>query len=106
MATSAEIRERLIDALRLDLVGPRPELPDHEQYATEILPTLPSMWYLTGFLVPYEASEKQRSDDTGDDQLDLLDREGPGDDESTPEQASARKAFFPSYVPFATRPRG
>jgi len=98
MTTSADVREKLIDALRLDLVGPRPDLPEHEPYAQEVLPTAPSKWYLTGFLVPFEAKFEQRSDDTGDDQLDLVDREGPGDDESAPEQASARKAAFPSSM--------
>ncbi|HBE17539.1 MAG TPA: hypothetical protein DDW51_07965, partial [Cyanobacteria bacterium UBA11367] len=88
MTTSAAVRTRLIDTLQLDLVGPTTDDIDH---AEEILPQAPSLWYLTGFLVPYEASFEQRSDDTGDDELDQLSRKGTGDDESTPEAASARK---------------
>ena len=92
--SSAEVRQHLIDALQLDLVGPP---PDDTAHAEEVLPQAPSKWYLTGFLVPYEASPDQRSDPTGDEELDEH-RTSPGDDEATPEPASARKAFFPSSM--------
>ncbi|NJN12739.1 MAG: helicase, partial [Richelia sp. RM1_1_1] len=85
----------LIDALQIDLVGPKPS--DFER-VEEILYQPPSMWYLTGFLVPYEASIEQRSDDAGDEELDRASGSGVGDDENTPEAASARKAFFPSSM--------
>jgi Helicase conserved C-terminal domain len=97
MTTSAEVRQQLVTALTLDLVGPDSQAADH--YQTEILPQAPSKWYLTGFLVPYEASIEERSDETGDDGLEL---EAPDkratDDETTPEAASARKAPFPSSI--------
>ena len=67
MTTSAQVRSQLVDALRLDLVGPRPSAPGHARYREEVLPISPSKWYLTGFLVPYEAPVDQRSDDDGDD---------------------------------------
>lgn len=95
MTTSAAVRTRLMDALQLDLVGP---IPEDETHAHEVLPQAPSMWYLTGFLVPYEASVQQRSDDAGDDELDQLSRTSAGDDETTPEAASSRKALFPSSM--------
>ncbi len=98
MATSADVRSQLIDALRLDLVGPRPDEVGHEAYAEEVLPVAPSKWYLTGFLVPYEAPLEQRSDDDGDDVLDQMDRPVEADDDNAPEAASARKAFFPSSM--------
>ena len=98
MTTSAEVRSQLIDALRLDLVGPQPGNPAHLQYEGEVLPIAPSRWYLTGFLVPYTATAEQRADDDGDDELDQVDRVVEGDDENTPEKASARKAFFPSSM--------
>ena len=98
MTTSADVRSQLIDTLRLDLVGPRPGHPDHLQYQAEELPISPSRWYLTGFLVPYEAPLDERSDDDGDDALDQVDRVVEADDENTPEQASARKAYFPSSM--------
>ncbi len=98
MNTSKDIRTHLIDAVRLDLVGPRPGHSPHAAYADEALPIAPSKWYLTGFLVPYEAPISQRTDDDGDEQLDQVGRIVDGDDESTPEQSSARKGFFPSSM--------
>jgi hypothetical protein len=95
MKIPAEVREQLVEALQLDLVGPTPEDALH---AEETIPQAPSLWYLTGFLVPYEASLSQRSDDTGDDDLDEVSRMAAGDDETTPEAASARKALFPSSM--------
>lgn len=56
--TSADVRERLIEALRLDLIGPEPG----GEHAGEVLPMPPSRWYLTGFLMPYEGGEAQRTD--------------------------------------------
>ena len=98
MLDSAAIRSRLIDTLRLDLIGPRPGEPQHDAYVEEVLPVAPSRWYLTGFLVPYEAAPEQRSDDDGNEAVDQLDRGAEGDDDNTPEGASARKAFFPSSL--------
>lgn len=98
MNDAATVRSRILDALHLDLVGPSPGEPAHAVYAEEVLPSTPSRWYLTGFLVPYEAPPNQRSDDDGDDTLDELDRIVEGDDDNTPEATSARKAFFPSSM--------
>ena len=49
-ATSLEVRVRLVEALQLDLVGPRAG----HAFAAELLPgwVRPSIWYLTGFLIP------------------------------------------------------
>jgi len=91
----AEVRTHLIDALQLDLVGPT---PDDLVHAEEIIPQPPSKWYLTGFLVPYDAPMEMRSDDTGNDDLDAISRSGAGDDETIPDKAPARKGFFPSSM--------
>lgn len=45
--------------------------PDDEAHAEEILPQAPSKWYLTGFLVPYEADISQRSDNASDEGMDM-----------------------------------
>lgn len=95
MTTPAEVRSHLIDALQLDLVGPT---LDDTAHAEEVLPQSPSKWYLTGFLVPYDAPIEQRTDDTGDEEVDEITRVGSGDDEKVPEKTSARKAFFPSSM--------
>lgn len=96
MATSdsAFVRSALLDALRLDLVGPEPGGP----HADEVLEIAPSRWYLTGFLVPFEAPEHQKHDDTESEQLDLQDVPRGADDEEVPERASARRAFLPSSI--------
>ena len=98
MNDAAAVRDRILDALRLDLVGPRPGEPGDAAYTAEVLPVAPSKWYLTGFLVPYEAPADQRSDDDSDDALDQVDRAVEGDDDNAPEATSARKAFFPSSM--------
>jgi hypothetical protein len=90
-----EVRSRLVEALELDIVGPRSGSP----YEAEVLPQAPSRWYLTGFLVPYEAKVEDRQDEAGHQQFELSDGSGgvaAADD--TPEPPSTRRAFFPSSV--------
>ena len=55
--TSVEVRSQLVDALRLDLIGP--DATEKLGTPDESLPRSPSRWYLTGFLVPLEAGEDQ-----------------------------------------------
>lgn len=98
MTTSADVRADLLDALRLDLVGPRPDHPPHAQYADELLPVAPSKWYLTGFLVPFEARTLASETEADEGMPDEVGKKPGGDDDETPEQASARKAFFPSSI--------
>src|SRR4051794_3382899 len=85
-----EIRKRLFETLELDLVGP---WPGHE-LAEERLPrrVRPSNWYLTGFLIPVDADEKDSGDDDADDEFEA-DTEGAGD-ESIEERVAAKKAYF------------
>ena len=92
---SHEVRDRLVAALHLDLVG-----PGHEDVARarEVLGTPPSRWYLCGFLVPYEAEVTERGDDVGDDQIEDGSGRGRGDDEPVPDTAAARKDLFPSSM--------
>ena len=48
---STSVRKELVEALKLDLIGPG---NDHA-FAHELLPDAPSRWHLYGFLVPAEA---------------------------------------------------
>ena len=98
MLTSHQVRSQIIEALQLDLVGPRTGHPAHARYAQEVLRIAPSKWYLTGFLVPYEAPQNQRTDADGDDSLETAACKPGTDDDVSPEAASARKAFFPSSL--------
>ncbi|MBD2090662.1 helicase [Microcoleus sp. FACHB-1515] len=93
--TSAEIRSTLVDALQLDLVGPK---PSDRSYATEILTEPPSKWYLTGFLAPFGTKPDDRSDDDADDTPDEVAGSDSSEDSQAPEGVPARKPFFPSSM--------
>ena len=69
---SAQVRDQLVTALELDLIGPtQPVLKalgaDTEGLEREALDRLPSSWYPTGFLVPTNTDLSLRCDDTADD---------------------------------------
>jgi len=92
--TSAEVRFKLVEALKLDLVGPGQQIGD----VAEILPQAPSRWYLTGFLAPLDAKPEQRTDADADDDLDAAGEVGL-DDDITPEQtAAAKQRYLPSSI--------
>jgi hypothetical protein len=92
--TSAQVRSKLVNALKLDLVGPEADLGD----PAEVLPQSPSRWYLTGFLAPLDAPPEQRSDAEADDDLDSAGEPG-GDDDSEPEpSAAAKQKYLPSSI--------
>ena len=95
MTESAEIREEIVRALRLDLIGPWAGHP----LSDERLPgwVRPSNWYLTGFLVPRGAPVEHRGDADVDDELEVAESGGLGDD-STEDRRAAKKGFFPSSM--------
>jgi hypothetical protein len=92
-ATPREVRASLVNALRLDLVGPGAA----DQYPDEILGQAPSRFYLSGFLVPYEAPAGHKQDDQSDDELDQAETGG-ADDATSPERGARARAFFPSSM--------
>jgi hypothetical protein len=112
MTTSAEIRQHLVDALRIDLIGPCWEdvTRRHEQINQP-----PSVWYTTGFLVPHVfQQEAGRTTSTQDDQLSFSDLAGeePSNEAShrlekqekdedandALDQANTRRSWFPSSL--------
>ena len=95
-ADSLEVRERLVQALNLDLIGPG---ADHN-LASERLPgwVRPSNWYLTGFLIPAGAPPEQSGDTDEDDNLDEMPESAGLAEESTEERKAAKKGFFPSSM--------
>ena len=94
--TPSDVRDRLVEALRLDLIGPGPE---DAAYQAEVLDTAPSQQYLGGFLVPMDAADWQRGSTDLDDQLDVfLAPDGPEDDQPPEAQAGSHKNFFPSSL--------
>lgn len=93
-SSSPIVRAELVEALRLDLVGP----DNTHAFAHELLPDAPSRWYLTGFLVPSDAPVEQRSDETATEEIDSgSDTEGM-DDASPPDRAAARRSLLPSSM--------
>jgi hypothetical protein len=88
------VREGVVEALELDLVGPWHE---HE-FADELLPgwVRPSNWYLTGFLIPADAPPEQSADDDADDEFDEV-PESDGE-EGDEDRGAAKKGFFPSSM--------
>ena len=96
-SNSVEVRERLIEALKLDLVGP---WAGHE-LAEERLPgwVRPSNWYLTGFLIPSDTPADQKDDDDDDDDFGGEVAEEAGlPEESSEERKAAKKGYFPSSM--------
>src|SRR5438477_6797339 len=91
---SVEIRNEVVEAVKLDLVGPDNDHP----FANELLRDPPSRWYLSGFLVPTEAPIEQRSDPTETEELDFGDDAGATDDASPPDRAAARRSVLPSSM--------
>lgn len=96
--TPVEIRQRLVETLELDLIGP---WPGHE-LEQEMLHrrNRPSNWYLTGFLIPVATEEGHATDDDADDDFDAVD-EG-GGDEAAEDRVAAKKAYFPSSIGLST----
>lgn len=94
--TSAEVREELVNALQLDLVGPTPEGVGD---AAERLDQAPSRWYLTGFLVPANAGQTQVTDaDADDDVLETAEPAGATDDDTPRERTAVRERRLPSSI--------
>ena len=96
-ADSPAVRERLVEALRLDLVGP----PADHALAAECLPgwVRPSNWYLTGFLVPSGLPPERCADADEDDDFDAeVPQEAGLIEESSEDRKAAKKGFFPSSI--------
>lgn len=92
--TSELVRERLIEALRADLIGPH---NDH-RFARELLRESPARWYLTGFLVPLDAPEEQRFDEQMVEEIDAGGDADGGDDGEPPDRNAARRSYLPSSI--------
>ena len=106
-ASSLEVRARLVEALKLDLVGPWPghALADERLQGW----VRPSNWYLTGFLIPSGTPPEESADADEDDDFEVVPESAGLSEESNEERKAAKKGFFPSsmglsfLVPKATR---
>ena len=110
MATSAEIRQQLIAALRSDLIGPS---WDDGPRRHERLNQPPSVWYTTGFLVPHrfqQEAERQTADrqtnyanlageDDSNDAANRLEKHERDDDANDSlDQGNKRRSWFLSSM--------
>src|SRR5438034_1955258 len=93
---SLEVRARLVEALKLDLVGP---WAGHA-LAEERLPgrVRPSNWYLTGFLIPSGTPPERSADADEDDDLGEIPESAGLAEESNEERKAAKKGVFPSSM--------
>lgn len=105
MTSSTDVRGRLIDVFRRDLVGPHPgKDPD---LARERINENPSRWYLSGFLAPADdpltLDDATEDSDPDEQELDVSepDTEGAGGaagDTDLPDAPNTRKRFLPSSI--------
>ena len=96
LADSVEVRERLVEALNLDLIGPW----GGHALAAERLPgwVRPSNWYLTGFLIPSGTKPELSADADEQDDIDETPESSGLAEESSEERKAAKKGFFPSSM--------
>src|SRR5689334_17775910 len=94
--TSREVRERLVHAIKIDLVGPWAGHPLNN----ERLPgwVRPSNWYLAGFLIPSGMAPEKSGDADEDDDIDVVPEIAGLGEESSEERKAAKKGFFPSSI--------
>lgn len=95
--TSREARTKLIETIRLDLIGPD---NDHE-CASELLPESPTKWYLTGYLMPTGAPEEHRFDSESLEEIGATTPAkdpGAGEEDSQPTDTASAKSYLPSSV--------
>ena len=93
---SAAVRERLVEVLNLDLIGPW----GRHALAAERLPgwVRPSTWYLTGFLIPSGTRSELSADADEEDDIDETPASSGLAEESSEERKAAKKGFFPSSM--------
>jgi hypothetical protein len=96
--TALEVRDRLVEAMRLDLVGPT----TGDALATErLLPReRPSTWYVTGFLAPVDGADAaiaEPADDEDDGPREATEHLPPPDD-GADEPAPPRRRYLPSSM--------
>jgi hypothetical protein len=92
--TSEQVRGKLVEALEIDLVGPS----NTHAFAHELLPDSPTRWYLTGFLVPVDAPENQRYDESSTDELESSGEDDGATDDARPPDPAAAKSYLPSSM--------
>src|SRR5262245_24852164 len=84
-STAADIRGRLVQMLRRDLIGPG--LQDHDLHR-ERLPERPSGWYVTGFLAPLPQSGQSEDEELPEEGDPMFGDDAGGDADAGPARAA------------------
>ena len=90
------VRAQLVDALKLDLVGPCAGHALETEHLPENL--RPANWYLTGFLIPSGTLVDKSSDPDEDDEPEEVPEQTGLDQEANEDRRPAKKGFFPSSI--------
>ena len=92
---SIDVRSAIVEALRLDLVGPTHDHP----CANELLPESPRRWYLTGYLVPTTLpADAKKADESEEDDVDSPAAPASPDDGGDADKVVAKKGVLPSSL--------
>lgn len=90
--TSEDVPFAIVEALRVDLVGP---MNDHP-FANELLPESSRTWYLTGYLVPTTMpTESKQADDAEEDDVDSPAAPVSADDGGDADKVVTKKGVLP-----------
>jgi hypothetical protein len=114
VTSSVEVRARIVELLRRDLIGPLPAgvAQRDADLQHERLREQPSWWYLTGYLAPIEdlgderlVSDAEIQEEAETEVGDLIEDEGEevvgssaADDNQPPEMPVTRRRFAPSSI--------
>ena len=106
---SVDVRSSIVAAFRRDLVGPGPE--DADLAKERLSETVPSRWYLTGFLAPADDPLAQDGPQSAEDDPSVQeemekDVDEPADDgaggaagdDAIPDAPSIKRRFLPSSI--------
>ena len=96
--TSRQARQDLTETLRLDLIGPT----NGDEFETELLSETPTAWYLAGYLVPADADDELRLDDTSEEEIDAAPAAGGFDDDAPVDRSAAGHNYLPSSMGMTT----
>ena len=92
---SEDVRDAIVEALQLDLVGPANDHP----FANELLPESPRRWYLTGYLVPTSLpTEGKQADEAEEDDVDSPAAPVSADDGGDADKVVTKKGVLPSSL--------
>lgn len=95
--TSADVRTHLVDTLRRDLVGPRPD--GDAALQAEVLPVSPSSWYLTGYLKPRRQPDRVETNPAAmEGELGANQGGADGGDDGQDDVVATARTFRPSSI--------